>query len=49
MKKENILPKSKYEIIKEFEDWYQKESDKVSRAQELIIITPSEEDSIDDI
>ncbi|MDF2844193.1 MAG: hypothetical protein K0R00_2619 [Herbinix sp.] len=49
MKKENKQPKSKYEIIKEFEDWYQKEADKISREQGVVVITPSDEDSLDDV
>ncbi len=49
MKKENKHKKSKYEIIQEFEDWYQKEADKVSREQEVVVITPSDEDSLDGV
>lgn len=49
MKKEKNQSKSKYEILQEFEAWYLKEADKISREQDLIVITPSDEDSIDDV
>lgn len=48
--KEKIKPiKSKYESIKEFEEWYEKEYNKLTQEKQPIIIIPSDEDSIDDV
>ena len=49
MKKKNQKGLSKYEIITEFEAWYQSEAEKVNEDNQPIIITPSDEDSIDDV
>lgn len=41
--------KSKYEYIKEFEEWYKNEEDKLNQKQEPFIITPSDDESIDNV
>lgn len=48
MKKTN-KNKSKYEYIKEFEEWYKNEEDKLNQKIEPFIITPSDEESIDTV
>lgn len=41
--------KSKHEHIREFEGWYKNEESKPYQEQESFIITPSDEDSIDNV